>query len=226
MPDIEQQDPAPGGASSQSDSEALRDALARTDALMREVDHRVKNNLQLIASLILWQGRRTEDPAAREALQSVLERLNAVTTVHRRLFQGDPHLFEVSDFVRDLAGDLAATVGRDDLTVSLDLDSVQIPAASAAPFALVVNELIGNALRHAYGPGRAGNVAVRLRAQGDACVLTVADEGVGLQGRPEGLGLTIVRLLCQQLHARLDLTDTEPGLRAVVTTPLTRVVAS
>jgi two-component sensor histidine kinase len=226
MPDIEEHAPAADGALDGADAAALRAALGRTEALLREVDHRVKNNLQLIASLFLLQSRRTEDPAARETLQTVLERVNAVTTVHRRWLQGDPQQFELADFVRDLVGDLAAALGRDDLTVSLDLESARVPAASAAPLALVVNELIGNALKHAYPLGRAGQVSVRLRREADACVLSVADEGGGRQGRPEGFGLTVVRLLCQQLHAAFDLVEAGPGLTAVVRAPLTHSMAS
>src|SRR3954471_16875854 len=97
------------------DPPASRESAA---TLLAEVDHRVKNNLQLIASMILLQCRRTEDEAARAALKSVLERVNAVATVHRRLFQGDPHRFDVADFLRDLTGDLAASAGRDDLQIT------------------------------------------------------------------------------------------------------------
>jgi len=87
----------------------LEDPCAgRAAALLAEVDHRVKNNLQLIASMVLLQQQRTKDETARQALKSALARVNAVATVHRRLFQGDPHRFEVDDFLRDLAGDLAA----------------------------------------------------------------------------------------------------------------------
>ena len=158
---------------------ALEEALARKDALLRELDHRVKNNLQLIASLILLQSRRTTDEAARQALKTVLERVTAVATVHRRLFQGDPLRFDVADFVRELTGDLAAAVGRD------------------------------------------GRIAISLAVVGDACVLTVADDGVGLGDQPPGFGLMIVKLLCQQLHAGLETADAQPGVRTTVTVPMT-----
>jgi two-component sensor histidine kinase len=223
--DIERQLTSAGGAMAGADAEALREALMQTEALFREVDHRVKNNLQLIASLIQLQSRRADDPGARQALQTVLERLNAVTTVHRRLFQGDPQAFEVDEFIRDLAPDLAAAAGRDDLTIVLDLDPVQVPASAAAPLALVINELMGNALKHAYPAGQSGRVRVTLRGEATASVLSVADEGVGLGEQPAGLGLTIVRLLCQQLHAELNLDETWPGVQAVVRAPLSRVAA-
>lgn len=139
-------------------------AAAAAVALLAEVDHRVKNNLQLVASMILLQCRRTEDEAAQKALRSVLDRVNAVATAHRRLFQGDPYRFEVADFLRDLTGDLAASAGRDDLQIALDLEPVAIPAASAAAFALIASELLANALKHAYPAGQGGGrIAVALR---------------------------------------------------------------
>ena len=200
---------------------ALAEALAQKSALLHEVDHRVKNNLQLIASLILLQGRRTTDPAARAALKTVLERVTAVATVHRRLFQNDPLRFDVADFVRDLTADLAAAAGRDDLEIVLELEHVAIPAASAAAFALVVNELLGNALKHAFPAGRAGRIRIDLADRGEVCVLTVADDGVGMEGHAGGFGSTIIRLLCQQLHANFQMTDAQPGVRAIVTVPMT-----
>ena len=215
------EDGRPGGGAPDTAARALEEALARKNALLHEVDHRVKNNLQLIASLILLQSRRTADEASRQALKAVLERVTAVATVHRRLFQGDPLRFDVADFVRDLVGDLAAAAGRDDLEIRLELDEVALPASSAAAFALVINELLGNALKHAFPAGRAGRIAVSLANLGPACVLTVADDGAGMGGRPPGFGLTIVRLLCQQLHAELDIADAQPGVRATVAIPMT-----
>jgi len=207
-------------SAAKASGDPLEEALAQKSALLHEVDHRVKNNLQLIASLILLQSRRTPDEAARAALKSVLERVTAVATVHRRLFQNDPLRFDVADFVRDLTADLAAAAGRDDLDVVLDLDHVAIPAASAAAFALVVNELLGNALKHGFPPGRGGRISVNLADLGRACVLTIADDGVGMGGQPPGFGSTIVKLLCQQLHADLQVSDAQPGVRATVTVPM------
>jgi len=205
-----------------ADETASAEALARSAAVLHEVDHRVKNNLQLIASLILLQSRRAPDEAARVALKSVLERVTAVATAHRRLFQGDPLRFEVADFVRDLTADLAAAAGRDDLQIALALDEISVPSSSAAPLALVINELLGNALKHAFPAGRAGRIAVSLSEQGRALVFAVADDGMGLgeAGPPTGFGSTIVKLLCQQLHAGIETVETHPGTRVTLTLPL------
>ena len=96
------------------------------------------------------------------------------------------------------------------------------PSSSAAPLALVINELLTNALRHAFPEGRPGRIAVSLANQGEACVLTIADDGVGLSGAP-GFGSTIVKLLSQQLHAEFSSTEGHPGTRVTLTLPLSPV---
>jgi two-component sensor histidine kinase len=108
----------------------------------------------------------------------------------------------------------------------LALDEVSIPSSSAAPFALVVNELLGNALKHAFPAGRAGRVTVSLADQGSALMLTVEDDGVGMAGPPDGFGSTILKLLCQQLHAELRSTQVHPGTQVTVRVPLSRAPAS
>ncbi len=133
----------------------LRQTIEQKTALLHEVDHRVKNNLQLIASLLLLQTRRETDPAVRKALCSMLERINAVATVHRRLFQSDDvAMFDIAAFVRDLADDTLGASGRTDIKINLDTEQVQVPATLAAPLALVVNELLINAINHGFPPGR------------------------------------------------------------------------
>lgn len=198
----------------------LEAALARKDALLREVDHRMKNNLQLISSLMLLQSRRMDDEVARQALKTMLERVSAVATVHRRLFQSeDSQRFDVADFIRDMAGDLALAAGRDDVRITLDLTPVTIPASMAAPFALVLNELLGNALKHAF-PGQGGVIAISLAKADDACILTVCDDGRGMADAQQAFGLTIVNLLCRQLRSGLEIAPDAPGVRATVRTPL------
>ena len=210
------EEPTTSGAVGDAPSSPSPEALA----LLHEVDHRVKNNMQLIASLILLQSRRSADPTARDALRSVLARVNAVATVHRRLFQGDVQRFEVDEFVRDLASDLAT--GRDGVEIALALEPVQIPASAAAPFALIANELLGNAIKHGYPEGRRGRISVQLAQEGDACVLRITDDGVGLTDEAPGFGLSLVRLMCQQLHAELELNGGAGGTRAALRTPLRR----
>ncbi|OYX04752.1 MAG: histidine kinase [Caulobacter vibrioides] len=201
----------------------LTQALEQKTVLLHEVDHRVKNNLQLISSLLLLQNRRVPDPAIKASLKGMLGRVNAIATVHRRLFQSeDVERFDVSAFIRDLVADLMGSAMRDDIRVELNLERVEIPAAKAAPLALVVNELLTNALRHGFPEGRGGRIFVGVsRLNGDFRI-EIADDGVGLESetKASGFGLTIVQLLCQQLKAKWETTDAEPGTRVVVLLPV------
>lgn len=201
----------------------LTEALDQKTALLHEVDHRVKNNLQLISSLLLLQNRRVADPALKASLRGMLGRVNAIATVHRRLFQSeDVERFDVSAFIRDMVADLMGSANRDDVRIELDLERVDIPAAKAAPFALVVNELLTNALGHGFPPGRGGRIFVGVSRQEGEFRIEITDDGVGLDKdtKPSGFGLTIVQLLCQQLKARYETSDAEPGVRIVVVVPV------
>lgn len=199
----------------------LTEALEQKTALLHEVDHRVKNNLQLISSLLLLQTRRVPDPDLKSALKSMLGRVNAIATVHRRLFQSeDVERFDVSAFIRDMVADLMGSAGRDDIEMQLDLERVDIPAAKAAPFALVVNELLTNALKHGFPEGRGGRIFVGVSRLDGEFRIEITDNGVGMDKQANGFGLTIVQLLCQQLKAKCETTDAEPGTRVVVLLPV------
>ena len=205
----------------------LTHALQQKTALLHEVDHRVKNNLQLISSLLLLQTRRVTDPGVKSSLRGMLERVSAIATVHRRLFQSDDvERFDVSAFVRDLVSDMTGSARRDDITVRLDLERVDIAASKAAPLALVINELFSNALRHAFPPealnGRKGEIFVGITRQDGDFRIEITDDGVGLETSASsgGFGLTIVQLLCQQLKARSETTPADPGTRVVVYLPV------
>jgi two-component sensor histidine kinase len=153
----------------------------------------------------------------------MLGRVNAIATVHRRLFQSDDvERFDVSAFIRDMVADLMGSAQRDDIKVELDLERVDIAAAKAAPLALVVNELLTNALRHGFPEGRAGRIFVGVRRQNGDFRIEITDDGVGLDEntRISGFGLTIVQLLCQQLKAKSETTDAEPGVRVVILLPV------
>ena len=199
----------------------LTDALEQKTALLHEVDHRVKNNLQLISSLLLLQTRRVPDPALKDSLKGMLGRVNAIATVHRRLFQSeDVERFDVSAFIRDMVADLMGSAGRDDVEIQLDLERVDIPAAKAAPLALVVNELLTNALQHGFPAGRAGRIFVGVSRLDGEFRIEITDNGVGVDDQTAGFGLTIVQLLRQQLKAKCETSDAAPGTRVVVHLPV------
>ncbi len=201
----------------------LERALAEKTTLLHEVDHRVKNNLQLISSLLLLQARRAEDPTVKRALRSAQSRVNAVAIAHRRLFQGpDPGLFDLADFVRDMVGDAIGVSGRTDISVRLNLERVDLPASQAAPLALLLGELLGNVIRHAFRVGEPGQLHVSTSTEDHIARIEIADNGVGLSATESvaGFGGTIVRLMCQQLHAECETVEANPGVRSVIRLPL------
>lgn len=204
-------------------SRELQQALDQKTALLHEVEHRVKNNLQLISSLLLMQARRAPDPAVRLALQGMLERVNAIATVHRRLFQSDDvERFDVAAFIRDLVSDTVGACGRDDIKTTLNLERIDVPAAKAAPLALLFSELLGNALRHAFPDGRAGEISISAVRENGHFRIEIADDGVGIETedvRP-GFGQTIIQLLCEQLRAECETINANPGVRTVIRLPV------
>ncbi|TNC67231.1 PAS domain-containing protein [Rubellimicrobium roseum] len=205
--------------------EARAEARAKT-VLLHEVDHRVKNNLQMIGSLIQMQAKRTSDPAAAVALRSVLSRVEALATVHRRLYQGDDvSRFDVATFACDLASDLVSAAGRADIRLELELEPVEISKDKAAPLALVVSELVTNAVQHAFRD-RGGRLLVRVRPEEGELVIGIEDDGVGLPGQELGrgsFGRTVVEMLSRQLQAQVRWETADPGTRITVRMPRTYV---
>src|SRR5665213_1284379 len=153
-------------------------------ARLREVDHRIKNDLQLINSIFVLQQRKTPEGPEREIVRGALDRVGAVSAVHRRLdVMDDPKRFEASDLLRDLAEDAVGNARREDVRLELDLSPVEVATRQAAPLALILGELVRNSLKHAF-PGCPGAIRVTFGAEGNLVRLTVQDDGVGL---PAGL---------------------------------------
>ncbi len=209
------------------DVSARAAALKEKDGLLREVNHRVKNSLQLVSSLLTLQGLSSKDPEMRRQFQEACGRIGTIAQVHQRLYQSENYS-EVAfghylrDLCRELGGSLAAQPGR---TVAVEADDVDLPADTVIPLALAVNELVSNAIKHAYPAGQPGEVTVSFRVQPDGQKrLTVADHGRGL---PEGydvmradtLGMKVVRAFAGQLKGRFRVEPNGPGTRFVIDLP-------
>lgn len=208
-------------AGTMTDSPEL--ALERQAARHREVEHRVKNTLQLISSIVLLQGRRAKDEGAREALRAVQQRVAAISVAHRHVdWAGEAEQVELAALVREIVSDLAGHAGREGVTIDLDLEPVTIAGRQGAPVALLVSEAVGNALRHAFPDNRSGRVRVGLRRVGANFELSVADDGVGMAADAPtgGFGLNVVQLMSRQLRGKLATDMAQPGLRHTVTVPM------
>ena len=202
----------------------LTEALAAKTMLVHEVDHRVKNNLQMIASLLGMQARTIKDPVARATMDSMLNRVEALGTVHRRLYQSrDVERFDVAAFAQDLADDLVRGSGRTDVRLHLDLETVDVPVEKAPPVALMLNELITNALKHAFAGERAGMLTVSVRPDGHYVSIRIIDDGHGMPERPTpsgSFGKRLIESLARQLAASIAWHPADPGTRVELRLPL------
>jgi PAS domain S-box-containing protein len=205
-------------------TQALKIALDEKTTLLHEVEHRVKNSLQMIASLVLLKGRRTRDPGTRQILQDMAERVSALSHVHRLLYASeDVSSFNLADFIRELAEEHVATLPQGQVDLHLDLASLNAPAAKAAPLALLLNELIGNAVKHAFPEGRRGRLTIQVGRIEKKLQILIEDDGIGLRHAPapEGsFGRTLINMLVQQLKGQLTWRDIEPGTRAEIVMPV------
>ncbi|AWI91819.1 PAS sensor protein [Methylobacterium sp. DM1] len=203
----------------------LRSALEQKTALLHEVDHRVKNNLQVISSLMLLKARRTPEGEARDALQAMADRISALSTAHRMLYsEGDVSRFDFKDFTADLIADLAAGLDEDRTRIETKIEALALSAAMAAPLALLIHELTTNALHHAFPEERRGRVAIEARRCEAGMRLVIEDDGIGMGAaspNPAGFGRTLVEMVVRQLRGTLEWSDAGPGTRIAITIPLT-----
>ena len=205
----------------------LREALAAQTMLVHEVDHRVKNNIQMISALLAMQSRSLKDPQARALLDSMLQRVEAISTVHRRLYQSkDVRQFDLAEFLRDIASELVKASGRDDIELSLDLVPVSVPAQQASPFALMLNEILMNALKHAFPAGRRGSLSIEVRSTSDHLTVYISDDGIGMpEALRAGFGNRLVKTLARQLQAEILWLPGDPGTIVEIKAPFNRTYA-
>jgi len=204
----------------------LEAALEAQTTLLHEVDHRVKNNLQMISSLIIMQSRTIKDEATKRSLKTMLERIEALSTVHRRLYQSkDVSRFDVSDFAKDLVTDLLTASGRSGIKSKLELEPIVISAEKATPVALMVNELVTNALKHAFKEGpdgtTAGRIGIKMSQPDGHFNIEVSDDGVGMAvaNGDASFGMRLIKSLARQLHANIEWRDAGPGTKVVISMP-------
>jgi two-component sensor histidine kinase len=207
-------------------AERLRELLRQRTLLLDEVNHRVKNSLQQIASVVRLQARSSADPAARDALEKTLARIMAVGRVHEEVYRnaGLVGAFDAGLYARNLARELVESMGRDDIRLATDIDSAMLDLKQAAPIALILNELITNALKYGCPPDRPCCIEVQFKPEGDLYRLRVRDEG---EGTPPGLtttsksslGLRAVDALARQLGGRFEIESPVAGAAFSVVFP-------
>lgn len=193
---------------------SLTASLAEKDALMREIHHRVKNNLQIISSLLSMQQRAVADASAKAALGDTRQRISALALIYRTLYQSDDvRHADAREFLTELVGQLvAAEAGRGPMVISsVDADSLYVDPDKLAPLALWLVEAISNAQKHAF-VGRGGELKVRFRVRGDTSVLEVEDDGPGAPDAQEvGVGRTLMSAFAKQLRGEAEMTPAPGG---------------
>lgn len=207
---------------------AAAESVEAAEQHAREVSHRVKNTLQLVSSLLTLQALSSKDPEIRRAFQDACARIGTVTQAHQRIHTaGRGGEVEIGSYLRAACAELEAGFSADggDRRIEVSADDTPLPVDAVIPLALIVNELVGNATRHAYPPGVAGVVEVSLLAlPTGGRRLTVADRGRGLPPgfepmRVDTLGLKIARAFTGQLKGKLRAESNEPGARFVIDLP-------
>lgn len=205
----------------------LRTSLREKETLLREVHHRVKNNLQIIASLLYFQGQKLRDPQGLAAINECRDRLRSMVLLHQKLYQADSlSRIDAADYIRTLVRELQTAYSVLISTVSLEVcvEPLSLPAETALPVGMLVCELVTNAFKYAFPPGRAGRVWVSVHsAAPDRMVLTVADDGVGLPagfapGEQGGFGWQLIESLTRQLDGETRLAP-PPGTRVEISVP-------
>uniref|UniRef100_B8DRT0 histidine kinase n=1 Tax=Nitratidesulfovibrio vulgaris (strain DSM 19637 / Miyazaki F) TaxID=883 RepID=B8DRT0_NITV9 len=202
--------------------EGIRASLREKEILLREVHHRVKNNLQLIVSLLNLQAAYADGAADRERFIESRNRVASMALAHEELYRAnDLASVNVADYVERLARKLAQASVDAEVELALDLPPLFLPVSAAIPCGLILNELVTNAIKHAF-PGRdAGRIAIAARRHGRQVEVRVSDDGVGL---PEGfdpaggatLGMQLVGSLVAQLGGRLEVASGIAGASFVV----------
>jgi len=189
---------------------AMLDNLVEKEVLLREIHHRVKNNLQIIISLLNMQERKLTSEAGLNVIRETRTRINAIALVHRGLYEGeDLSVIEMSQFLERLITELKTGLGTDELGVAIQTDIIrqQLKPDSAIPVALFIVEALTNAIQHGVPNG--GSVVIEVKRKDKELIVTVADDGPGHDSSSkQGTGLKLIKGFARQLSGRISTTNT------------------
>jgi two-component sensor histidine kinase len=206
--------------------QSLRAAVEHQQVLVKEINHRVKNSLQLVGSMFHLQAKSTQEPVVSQALEEAYGRVTAVARVHERLYRdSDIRFVDLSTYLADVCNDLGAVISPSEIGFNAS-EQIRIGTDRAVLIALLVGELVTNAAKHAYPEARSGQIRVHLERDGDNAILvSVRDDGDGLPenfdiATSQGFGMTIIRAFLQQSGAKLIVRRLSPGSEFLVNIPL------
>ncbi|CAA7621368.1 Signal transduction histidine kinase [Candidatus Terasakiella magnetica] len=200
----------------------LTEALAEKDVLFQEVHHRVKNNLQVISSLLTMQLLHVSDDTARTSLKDALDRIHSMGLVHQTLYERNlAAKVDLGVYFGKLAEALVTSygIGKGGVTVEVEVEGV-LDLERAVPLGMLANEALSNALKHAFSDGRRGTVKVTLSHGESEWRFTVRDDGIGMSTTVnKGIGLSLIRALTRQLNGRSEITS-DNGTVVSITFPV------
>jgi len=205
----------------------LRKSLQEKELLLKEIHHRVKNNLLVVASLLDWQANYIEDEKIIKMFENSQDRIHSMALIHEHLYKCDDlKRLNIAEYIKDLVDKIfySYDVGGKGIEFSINVEDIILNIETARPCGLMINELIGNALEHAFPKKNQNQGVISLdfkKATEDKMMLSVTDNGIGLSKdfdleKSESLGLQLVHTLIEQLDGELEL-DTTKGTTFKVT---------
>jgi PAS domain S-box-containing protein len=190
----------------------LQNSLEEKEILLKEIHHRVKNNLMIISSLLNLQSRYIKDEESKNIFKESQNRARSMALIHERLYQSeDLKKIDFGDYIRTLSNDLYRTYVMDPslIMLNIDVDDVRLDINTSIPLGLIVNELVTNSLKHAFPQSKSGEIDIEFHIQGDMYLLEVNDNGIGFPNNlnyknTESLGLRLVNSLTEQIDAKIE----------------------
>jgi two-component sensor histidine kinase/CheY-like chemotaxis protein len=206
--------------------EKIKASLREKEILLKEIHHRAKNNMAVISALLKLQSASFEDPGVIEAFAASHQRIRSMALVHEKLYQAeDLSRIDFSLYIPDLVNQILRSneILRDRISLDIQVDNILIAIDSAIPCGLIINELVANAIKHAFPGESGGEIRIRFSAVNNRCILTISDNGAGLPAsldfqRTSSFGLYLVKMLTEQLEGEITV-DRSGGTSFEITFP-------
>ncbi|MEA1786269.1 histidine kinase dimerization/phosphoacceptor domain -containing protein [Arenibacter sp. GZD96] len=200
----------------------IENSLVEKDSLLKEIHHRVKNNLQMVSSLLSLQTKNTKSKAAIEALEEGKSRVKAMALIHQKLYQNDDlSVIEMQSYIESLINSIQSVYkkGGHNINITIDAEGVELDIDRAIPFGLVLNELVSNSFKYAFPEGdENGKIYIHIRKNGEQGFFEYTDNGIGLPADTDdranaSMGIRLMNRLVNQLQSNLNIDKTAEGVR-------------
>ncbi len=210
----------------------LAESLRLKDMLTREIDHRIKNSLNVVSSMLMMQSRRSDNPEVKDALDNAANRIWTIANVHASLYaDGHSEIVAFAPYLTKLTDHLSQSHGEADLAINVEADDISVASDSAVSLGILAAELITNAIKHASREGKSPHIHVLATTRDDEFLLKVSDDGNGLPdgfdpSQTSGLGMQVVRSLTKSLSGTLETPQSDRGAVFLVRMPISRLSAT